>query len=126
MASPSTEQGSSRAAVRLRVELSPELYSAILERLGEGHGKADAEELIASLETHLGNVIAETLTEAAGAASLPPPEVHIVPEFETPVDEDEPDPVEGFSQAWHDAMIGNTHPASILWDDRFWDSPDAE
>jgi GNAT superfamily N-acetyltransferase len=34
-------------------------------------------------------------------------------------------PNEGFRQAWHDAMTGNTHPTSILWDDSFWDnSPD--
>jgi hypothetical protein len=33
-------------------------------------------------------------------------------------DEDlEEDPKAAFRQAWHEAMTGNTHPVSTLWDD---------
>jgi hypothetical protein len=29
---------------------------------------------------------------------------------------DEDDPIQGFREGWRDAMIGNTYPASTLWD----------
>lgn len=29
----------------------------------------------------------------------------------------EEDPIEAFRQSWHEAMTGQTHPVSTLWDD---------
>jgi hypothetical protein len=44
-------------------------------------------------------------------------------------DEDAPTKEEvlaGLREGWQDAMTGNTHPASVLWDDEFWDEDDDE
>lgn len=43
-----------------------------------------------------------------------------------PSEDDESDLVKGFRQAWYDAMTGKSHPASILWEDNFWDAPNLE
>ncbi len=34
--------------------------------------------------------------------------------------------VAGLRAAWRDAMTENTHPATILWDDDFWEDADDE
>ena len=36
--------------------------------------------------------------------------------IESDADEDD-DPVAAFRQSWHEAMTGQTHPVSTLWDD---------
>lgn len=41
---------------------------------------------------------------------------YILSLIEADEEEDDYDPVEAFREAWHDAMTGNTLPASALWD----------
>jgi hypothetical protein len=137
MALSAKSKSSEHPPMRLSVEMSPAAYQAILALLENAPTPVD--ELLEAFENRLSGVLLEALTEVAGVtpsdeALLQEVEVELrVVQYSSEAavnadidEEDEPDPVEGFRQAWHDAMTGNTHPASILWDDNFWDSPDTE
>lgn len=99
--------------IRLSVELSPALYEAILQILESSKTSMSVAELLEALEDHLGGALAETVSEVTGVAAPFPQgiEVQIISENE----DEEPDLVEGFRQAWREAMEGNTRPIADLW-----------
>ena len=101
-----------QSPVRLSVELSPELYQALLRILETSNTTISVNELLVSLEAHLESAVANTVSEATGVAAPFPQGV----EVEITSDDDEDDPVEGFRQAWKEAMEGKTRPIADLWE----------
>ncbi len=120
-----------RLPVRLSIELSAAAYRAVLQLLANGETAATVEDLLEALEDQLDDVLLQALkdvtgTDPAGNTFAQEIELRIVQGsavVET-ADDAEPDPVEGFRQAWHDALTGNVHPISELW--AALDAEDAE
>ncbi len=111
-----------RLPVRLSIELSAAAYRAVLQLLANGKTAATVEDLLEALEDQLDDVLLQALkdvtgTDPAGNTFAQEIELRIVQSsaIVEADDDDEPDPVEGFRQAWHDAMTGNVHPISELW-----------
>jgi hypothetical protein len=84
-------------ADKYTIELTEEQYNALNERARQ-HGYADVTAYLLAL------------ADEADTSGEPTKEELLA----------------GFQEAWNDAMTGNTHPASILWNDDFWDRPDDE
>ncbi len=94
----------------------------MLQLLANGKTAATVEDLLEALEDQLDDVLLQALkdvtgTDPAGNTFAQEIELRIVQSsaIVEADDDDEPDPVEGFRQAWHDAMTGNVHPISELW-----------
>ncbi len=115
-------QDSEQALVRLSVEMSPEVYERIVQQLAASETAISIDDLM----TELGTAFRDTVTGLTAAALTEEVEVELRIVQRRPEEVEDDDPVEEFRQAWHDAMTGNTHPASILWDDDFWNSDDGE
>lgn len=109
-----------QSPVRMSVELSPELREAILQLLQSSQASMSVAELLETLEIRLEGAVASTVSEATGVTIPFPQGV----EVEIDSDDDEDDPVEGFRQAWREAMEGNTRPIADLWEALDADSTD--
>src|SRR5215207_9207068 len=94
-----------QSPVRLSVELSPELYQAILRILETSQTPISADQLLKTLEDHFSDALTTTIAEATGVVTPFPQGVEV--EIASDDDEDDEDIVEGFRQAWREAMEGN-------------------
>ncbi len=72
---------------------------------------------MSDLVIHLTNEQRERIESAAKQRGYTAPDDYLLALFELDAEDDDfEDPIAAFRQSWHEAMTGQTHPISTLWD----------